>query len=441
MSHKTRKILFYTAVAAFLAIGFVLLMYAQGYRWDFKNNKFVLAGAIYVEPLSPDDADIFINDKFTNKHSAALIKNLLPMRKYQVRIAKADYQAWEKDFEVTPGFVAEAKNVVLFPENLKTQIIWPSSEAGDFSVSPNRRLTAIKTSDSKIFISSLSGETSTTTQISFADKKKTLAISFEKNGLGWSPNSKKFLFARGLAGSGRSGALATVWYVWDSETGELVNITNLYERTIVTKQASVVPLPTKFSPTKLEWFGNDNNLLVLIGGKILEMNIGAESARDLGLSEIISFDAFENRIIALKNPDIILMIDSAVQNISALGQAKFAAQNIWFSHKEDKIAYGSDGALGVMWLKNTSEQPIKKSGDQETIYQSAGRVSDVYWHGSNEYLIFLENQSLKTVELDTREQTNIASWPETISAINYLPKDKKLFVLENGAIKSVEGEF
>ena len=441
MTRKTRRILFSIAVIAFLAIGFVVLMYAQGYRWDFQNNKFVLAGAIYIEPIGPKETDISVNNKSTDNKSASLIKNLLPMRKYDVKVTKADYQPWEKEFEVTPGIVVNAENIILFPETLKTQIILPDPVLNDFSISPNQKFIAVVSGNSKLSIKNYSGDTASSTPINFADKKKTLSVGIPKNNSGWSPNSKKFIFWRETPPAGRQRASVISWYAWDSENSSLTDLTGLYERRIVLKQASPAPMPTKFAPTKAMWFGNDNNLLVLINGNILEMDIKNESVKDLGLSEIMDFDSFENKIITLKSPDILMLMESAVQNISALGQAKFPAQKVLFSNDGNKIAYSNGSAIGVMWLKDTDKQPFKKTGEQETIYQGTGYISEIYWHKYNEHIIFLENQKLNAVEIDKRGKMNIASWPEAISAISYIPKDQKLFVLEPGLIKSVDGEF
>ncbi len=365
----------------------------------------------------------------------------MPSRKYQVRVAKDDYQAWEKEFEVTPGFVINAENIVLFPENLKMQIILPDSAAGDFSVSPNQKLMAVVSGESNIFVNNYSSDTATSTPIRFTDKKKTISVGISKNNSSWSENSKKMIFWRKIAPSGRQWTSATNWYAWDSEDGSIIDLTNLYEKKIVLKQASSTPLPTKFVPNKILWFGNDNNLLVLMGGNIFEIDIKNESVKDLGMSDVVDFDSFDNKIISLKNPDILMLMESAVQNVSALGQTKFPAQRVLFSPDGNKIIYASGDAIGVLWLKDTDKQPFKKSGDQETIYQGSGYISQIYWHKRGEYIIFLEDQKLSAVELDKRGKMNIASWPETISAISYITKDLKLFILEGGSIKSIEGEF
>ena len=434
MTQRTRRILLGLATLIFLIVGFFMIMYARGYRWDFDKNTFLLSGAVYLKPVQPSNAQILINGKDTGKTSATLIKNLLPARKYQARVLSDGYQPWEKEFQITPGLVTNAENIVLFPQELKSQILWPETkDLADFSVSPNQEFIALKTSATKLFMRDLVNLNATATPLTFTDRKKTIGITVLKNNKGWSSNSQKFAFARDIAAK-------KLWYIWDNPTKNVIDLTSLYERKIVLKQASASPLPTKFSPTKIAWLGN-NSFLVLLEGRLFQLDVENETMIDLKLSEITDFDNFENKIVALKNPDILMLMDSAVENVSILGQTQFAPQNILISPDGSKIAYTDNNSLGIFWLKDTNKQPLKKLGDQEVIYKTSASISGTYWHASNEHLIFLENQNLKTAELDTRDKVNTATWPETIAALNYLPQDSKLYILENSAVKSIDGKF
>ncbi len=432
MTRKTRRILLGLAILAFLVVGFVMTMYARGYRWDFDKNRFLLSGAVYLKSLYPDDTQIFINGKNTEKTAAALIKNLLPARRYKTQVLKEGYQSWEKEFEITPGLVANAENIILFPKKLNSQIIWPEGEGlVDFSVSPNQKFIAGKINSSKIIIRDLEQLDATARPLNLNDKRKTTGVAFLKNNKGWSANSQKFLFSRDTT-------TRKLWYIWDSDT--LIDLTALYERKIVLKQPSASPLPTKFAPTKISWLGN-SSLLAILNGRLFQLDIQNETVTDLKLSDVVDFDAFENKIIALKNPDILLLMDSAVENISVLGQAQFAPQRILISPDGSKVSYFDANSLGVFWLKDTPRQPLKKANDQEVVYESTGHMTEIYWQNENEHLLILDNQKLYAVEIDTRDKINIAAWPETIAAINYLSQDSKLFILENSAIKSLDGKF
>ncbi len=438
MPKKTRRILFLIAVVAFVATGFVLTMYARGYRWDFKNNKFLLVGAIYIEPANPENTQISVNNKLTDKLSASLIKNLLPLRKYDVKVAKADYQTWAKEFEITPGLVVEAKNINLFPSELKTNIIWPNANIEDFTVSPNQEIIIAKTSKNELLINFFPGgnNPSTITPLNFGDKTRTWAIGLSANSRGWSDNSQKLVFWRNTALQARN---KKTWYVWDSETKSLTDINNLYERKIVLKNPSATPLPKKFDAGKVIWLGNEN-LIAQIGKKLFQLDIKNETVTDLNLSDILDFDIEGNKIIALKSPDILLALDSSIQNITILGQAKFVPEKVLISPDESKIAYFNKNQIGVMWLKNTNNQPAKKNGDQDIIL-SDKNITSFYWHSSNEYLVFVSDNKFYSSEIDIRGQVNLATWPNVITVIGYIPKDQKLYILEDKTLKLLDQKF
>ena len=437
MTKKTRRGLFIIAVIAFVAISFVLIMYARGYRWDFDKNKFLLAGAIYIEPIYPPDTEIYINNKSTDKLSASLIKNLLPLRKYQIKIAKAGYQDWTKNFEITPGLVVEAKSVVLFPQDLKTSVIWPNAGLADFTVSPNQEIIAAKTIDQKMVINTISENNfAALTNINFPDKRKTLGLDFIKNGRGWSANSKELLFSRNIFLNGRT---QKIWYVWRKEPNLLIQLNDLYEKEILLKNPSATPLPKKFETDKIVWLNNDS-VISKIGRQLFQLDLKNKTITDLNLSDIVDFDVTENRIIALKNPDILLSLDSSVQNVAALGQAKFVPENILIAPDASKAVYFNKNSAGIIWLKDSPEQPLRQNSEQEIIFENKN-IASPYWHNSNEYLMFIFDGKLNVVELDTRGQKNIHTWPETINAIDYLVNDSKLFILSDGTLKSVDDKF
>lgn len=437
MTKKTRRVLFITAVVAFMAIGFVLSMYARGYRWDLGKKKFLLAGAIYIKPVYPQDAQIYVNNKSTDKLSAALIKNLLPLRKYHIKVAKNGYQDWTKDFEITPGLVVEAKNIILFPQELKTSVIWPKAGLTDFTVSPNQEIIIAKTTSQKLVINTAAENNSATlVNINFPDKRKTLGLDFIKNGRDWSANSTELLFSRNIFLNGR---VQKIWHVWQNENNQLIQLNDLYEKEIILKNPSASPLPKKFEADKIVWLNNDS-VIAQISKKLFQLDLKNKTIADLNLSDIIDFDVTENRIIALKNPDILLSLDSSVQNVTALGQTKFVPENILISPDASKVTYFNKNSAGVIWLKDSPEQPLHQNGDQAIIFENKS-AANLYWHSSSEYLIFIFDGKLNVAELDTRGQKNIYTWPETISAIDYLAHDSKLFLLENGTLKSVDDKF
>ena len=436
MTIRTRRILLGIAVAIFLAAGSVLLVYARGYRWDFSNNNFVLSGAIYVKSTYPKETEITYNSKVYNKKGSALIKNLLPSKKYNINVSKETFQTWGKEFQVTAGLVTNTENVILFPKQLQSQIVWPETQGlNDFAISNDKKLIAIKIDTAKILMRDLTNINATSTELKFPDKLKNKSVNFLENNKGWSKNSQKLIVLRETTRAIKN------WYIYDSASNLFTNLTTLYEKKLVLKNPSPTPLPTKFLPTELRWFG-ENSIIALIDAKLFLIDVKEEKVTDLNFSNIQSFDVFENKIIAIKNPNILLMMDSAIQNISALGETKFENPNlIEFSLEGDKAVYSNGKNIGVIWLKEVTNGQIKKTNDQENIY-TGETIGNLSWQHFGEYILFNEGLLFKAIEIDTRSNVNIAYWSENkISKTVYLPKESKLYILENSTVKVVEGEF
>ncbi|MHA1657494.1 MAG: hypothetical protein ACTSUT_00005, partial [Promethearchaeota archaeon] len=62
MKKKTRLILLFSCMALFFTVAPLILLYSQGYRFDFDKNKIVKTGGIFIE-VSNTSAEIYINEK------------------------------------------------------------------------------------------------------------------------------------------------------------------------------------------------------------------------------------------------------------------------------------------------------------------------------------------------------------------------------------------
>ncbi len=129
MTKKTKRALFYSTVVIFSLLSYVVILYAQGYKYSFSELKFFQTGAIYVK--ANEDVKVYLDDKFLNSTSffgnSYTLKGLLP-REHTVRLQKDNFSSWEKKVSVQEGLVSEYSSVLLLPEsgdakeNLKIEI-------------------------------------------------------------------------------------------------------------------------------------------------------------------------------------------------------------------------------------------------------------------------------------------------------------------------------
>src|SRR3989344_8384341 len=97
MTRKTKKWLFYSAVVVFLLLGYVVILYAQGYRYSLSEGKFQRTGAISLKVNT--GAKIFLDDELQGDtsffSSAYSIDRLLP-GSYRLSVQKEGYSSWQK---------------------------------------------------------------------------------------------------------------------------------------------------------------------------------------------------------------------------------------------------------------------------------------------------------------------------------------------------------
>ncbi len=120
MNIRTRHHLFNALLVSFFVIGAILLLYVNGWRFDFKTFRPMKVGAIFVRSFPPG-AQISL-DKKTVKNdsgffqSGTLINGLFP-KTYALDLSANGYEPWHENITVSPALVAEAKYAVLIPKN------------------------------------------------------------------------------------------------------------------------------------------------------------------------------------------------------------------------------------------------------------------------------------------------------------------------------------
>ena len=129
MTKHTKRILFYSAVVIFALSSYVIILYAQGYKYSFSEAKFFRTGSIFIK--TNEDAEVYLNNKFLNSTSffgsSYTISGLLPSQ-YTVRLEKDGFSSWQKKITVEEGLVSDFSRIIILPksgdkaESLKKEI-------------------------------------------------------------------------------------------------------------------------------------------------------------------------------------------------------------------------------------------------------------------------------------------------------------------------------
>lgn len=157
MDIKIRRLITIFFFGAFFLVAPILLLYAAGFRYDFKSGAILRTGNILVEAKDLRDADVYIDGV---KHKELLtkrlfIQNLLP-GEYTLKIEKSDRYPWEKKLRVEPSLTTFVIDLVLFLKSTPLQII--DKKISRFEISPTGKDLAYQTSEgdfTEIFVYNL----------------------------------------------------------------------------------------------------------------------------------------------------------------------------------------------------------------------------------------------------------------------------------------------
>lgn len=116
MTKTTKRWLFYSAVVIFALSSYIIILYAQGYKYSFSEAKFFRTGSIFVK--INEDAEVYLNNKFLNSTSffgsSYTISGLLPGQ-YSVRLQRENFSSWQKKIPVEEGLVSDYSRILLLP--------------------------------------------------------------------------------------------------------------------------------------------------------------------------------------------------------------------------------------------------------------------------------------------------------------------------------------
>jgi len=135
MTRKTRRFLFYIFVVLFIVFAWAIILYSQGYSFDWQKKSLILTGAFYFKSY-PKEADIYLNNEpkgetnkfvkikglLSEKRVDRFVKRLKP-GEYEVRISKPDYYDWQKTLNIKSRLVTEAKNILLIKKNFSKNLV------------------------------------------------------------------------------------------------------------------------------------------------------------------------------------------------------------------------------------------------------------------------------------------------------------------------------
>jgi len=414
MTKKTRLILFLIFLILFILIGPVVVLYSQGYRFDFEKKSLTQTGGFFLKAL-PKQAEIYINDKLVKKtdffFGSALVENLLPKR-YKVTVKKEGYHPWEKELEIKEKKVTEAKNIILFPKNPVFNILTKNVE--DFWVSPDEKKIILYEKNNEGWVLKLYDLEKNIKSHLIDEKDISQKSTADFLDLEWSKDSKEIYLNVGIGEQEKSFTLKL-----DKIPPQLI-------------ERGITPIPEDIITSQtfngdiysLDKFG----YLLKNGEKITENPFPVKPEIKYELNIFPEY-------IFLKEIDTLYLFNPDLKSFEKFFEG---INNLKISPDNKKMVYFSNSEIWVLFLRENISQPEKKAGQKVFIIRLSEKIRDVFLLNSD-YLIFNSGNNLKIVEIDDRDRINIINLAEFENPeIFFNQTDKKLYLLSEGNLYSSE---
>src|SRR5579872_2182228 len=429
---------------AFLVLAPFVVSFVTGIKYDSGSHKFVRTGSIYVK-TQPNKAQIFLNGKLYGNTPATL--RFLAPGDYQVLIKKNGYFDWSKTLNVRAQYVTyvnqDIDDLTMFLSQPKgTQI---AQNVLDF-YSGKKRILYV-TAD-KIFIADVN---SPEHQQGFS-----LQGNFSPLNILASPDENYYLIYNG-----------SYYAVFDARNNKIFDISSLINSPLST--AAVINdgnfqfsdrddlyFLTKTTLYQVDW---QNTIKTAVAQNIFAYQINAGSLYALSLNAV-------SGMLQLSQGNIGL---NQTQNILISGLPNFKTAQIFVSNRNqpfilgDGVFYAVEGvgkasnslrritdSISFAQLNDQNSEFILASNNEIDIYdylkgtfssvtRSSAQIKTPQLLGDLGWILYLNDGSLQTIELDNRDrQNNYQLSSVGLSAKYYIgPNLDKIFLLDNGKLSEL----
>ena len=454
MTLRRRRIYFYVFFAVFLTATPAVILYSQGYTFDFEHSTLTKTGGIFIN-IVPKGTNIYINDilKATTGSlilsQGKLISRLAP-NDYTIMAKKDGYQSWSKKLRVDPQLVTEARNIFLVPETLDVQeidtkvhdVVISASGAAMAYVKENG-IAIVDVSSPKIVpLTTEEGERIGRVQFG-ADENYLLIDSLVQNKNKQSlfniktrerieikeEDTERFIKIKQYPpGEPKLLALST------THTLYAINLRSQEEKTVIAKNVSTFELI-------------DGKLLYATTAPIIiyekDMNTGSTEQltqtplENIDISSVI-LRSGSGHIALLDTKHSLFLYDGNTLTFQRIAENVHSAS---FSDDRKKLAWhNTKNEIYVYYLSNILIQPKKKRGDIDLITCFSKPITNLTWFGyDNEHLIFTAEKKMYFIELDGRDRRNTHSITDVRQPVKviYSGYDDHLYFLDSGVLSRI----
>lgn len=395
MNKKIRYILLAVGFLIFASLAPILVFFTQGLRLDTERKRFNQTGILAVKTL-PSDAEVLLNGE--KKDTTPTSIRFLKPGEYTVTIKKDGFLDWTKKLEIKPGRVTWANpnpnRITLLKSDLKQKII--SGNAIAFTLAGKSVYYLDKNKNLvKLFNTDLSGTTTTLMPAVFSEisnlddqtlllKNKNSVFIFDTESGNFS-DITKFITTDSKIIRFESGV---IWYV---------SASTLYSFDIKSKIRTIILANTTAGAyVDNIWYiaknsKTDSSLLLI---RNLTKPEEAEKLADLPKLSNTELLVTTQKQVFVLNDGVLYRVNPKLESL---------ASNVSEWHyfpATNSLVFSSQNELSYYNFDENSVKLISRSNEQ---------FSNTYLDPILNFVFFIQNNSIKALELDNRDRQNLYS--------------------------------
>ena len=132
-----RRLLYLFFMILFFIIAPFIVLYALGYRYDFKKRVLEQTGVLYLE-TKPKGVSVYLNNVLQKNVSPLRFSDLLA-NDYEVRVTKDGYNTWQKTVTIFPHQTTFVYDINLFKKDIAPQLIQSGKKINNILASPDHK--------------------------------------------------------------------------------------------------------------------------------------------------------------------------------------------------------------------------------------------------------------------------------------------------------------
>lgn len=391
-----RRIIYVSFIIIFLVITPLIILYTEGYRYNFKRGKVQKTG-IFIISSMPKKADVYLNGKIIEgDQTPARIEKLLPAD-YEIKLAKQGYHNWTKKLQISENSTTFAENVILWKNNLPIQL--SEYQIIDWLTSPDNKKVVFVTQDRKIITLDLNNQ-------EFHDIYQAGQYTNPQI-LEWSNTGKKIL----IKSDDKYLVLDTERYYiqptiiddndyksvkWNLKNDNMLYASNnlgIWRVDLFTREKKLV-----FNKEISDFIINSDIIYYfykdIVYKQKLSENNNPEIIDGIKCPDCLFLNYNFPRLLLLnKESQELFIIDPEMKNKTI----KKEANNIFWLNKNTFLFYNS----WEIWIYELDKR------EPELITRIGSGIDEAIWHPEGRHIIFTSENKIKMIELDNRELRNV----------------------------------